>query len=204
MSHRGRLCTHTNTHTHRRAAHRARPQVISSWWAGTDKRLEGEDRMSAWRETAGTMEGWADGHFPAFLDCFGFFFPGKEAAQRISSHWCYNKQGWELTSLCWGSTCVFWRLAQGSPRRLNCCRHTAAAAAGGALKKKPTTTWKWCCCCANISLFCLIWNVFIVGNNAATERITAEKGSCVCRLAGWKEDLERERDLSASEGSRTH
>lgn len=45
-----------------------------------------------------------------------------------------------------------------------------------------------------------MWNVFVVGQNAAAvERITAEEGSYVCSLAGWKEDLKREKDYCARE-----
>lgn len=44
-------------------------------------------------------------------------------------------------------------------------------------------------------LCCLSWNVSVVGQNAgAAERITAEQGSYVSSLAGWEEDLEREKD----------
>ena len=204
MSHRGRLCTHTNTHTHTDEQHTGLGrkslvlggQALTKGWREKTAWVPGEKPQELWRaEQTDT--------FLLFLAVW-LFFSRKEAAQRISSHSCYNKQGRELTSLCWGSTCVFWRLAQGSPRRLICCGHTAAAAAGGALKKKPTTTWKWCYCCADIGLFCLMWNVSIVDHNAATERIKAKQGSCVCSLAGWKEDLEQERDLFTSEGSQRH
>lgn len=54
-----------------------------------------------------------------------FFFSRKGASTVdivTAKHSCYNKQGRELTSLCWGSVLCILEASTSSPRRLVCCR----------------------------------------------------------------------------------